>query len=83
MAVAGTFPLQAAFGGASKTFGRPPVGFYFRHGLSSVQRFPLFKKNVVKVIYKKKISLAALRAREQSFLPVTLNYITLNFETGN
>jgi hypothetical protein len=53
MAVAGLFKLQAAAAGGFEALGRAPVRFHFRHGLSSVQQYFLFKK-VLKILYMSK-----------------------------
>jgi hypothetical protein len=46
MAVARLFKLQAAAAGGFEALGRAPVRFHFRHGLSSVQQYFLFKKGL-------------------------------------
>jgi hypothetical protein len=44
MAVAGPFMLQATAAGALVAFGRTPMGFYFRHEVSSFSTVNLYKK---------------------------------------
>jgi hypothetical protein len=43
--MAGLFPFQAAAGRALKPFGRTPVGFNFRHNLSSYSGFSCSEKS--------------------------------------